>query len=470
MLAAAAPSKTNLGRPETYGGVLRDAANEAVTFATFGTHTPPDIPVNTRIVAVLGITQEYINPEKDGWFLSDFLAFWHILQGVTANQSWYHCLDLDQVVQSHTRYLHGNPYKKRKVVLDGRILNEMKTKKDRPQRFQETLLFPKFAAKLKEECKAAEKTGANVLVLMFGHGDQENFGIYLGSRETAFKQSAFKHAIKGLNAPVTMITTQCYGGGWTCMPAINFSAWTAAGKTQTSRSWRKSGSCGRASGSMFATAIIEQLTLDPVTGRSLVEDDEEDASPKPMTELQAETYTVLCGSIYTSLLQNVDRRGMTHGLSFTAQDDAWAMCWSQRTGIPLAAYKKRWDDLEDWEADVTLHPGDPLNRDPHVTAEQEAEYKQLEALAQAGKGKGKYPSSLGGHEALGSMPKKRKTSGLYGGTMDGLVATVKVLGEDYFRSYPGDGREYDDTADDGPLHGNLGRILKGEAVDEDTVE
>ncbi|KAL8938990.1 MAG: hypothetical protein Q9216_003600 [Gyalolechia sp. 2 TL-2023] len=468
---ADALAKIKIGKPESYGGVMRDPSNANVVFDSFDIHTPPDIPSNTRIVAVLGIINGQVNPTEDGWFLSDFMAFWHIFQGLTQHQSWFHCLDLDLAVQLHTRFLHGNPYKKRKVVLDNAILQQTKSARDQPQHFSETDLYHKFCAKLKDECEAAEKTGANVLVLMFGHGEQQNFGIYLGSRPKPFKQSAFRYAMKGLNAQVTMLTTQCYGGGWTCMPAINFSAWAYAGKDRTSKSWRYSGSCGRACGSMFATAIIGELTLDPLTGKSLVdayETEEEGAPPIPLTEEQAETYTQLCGSVYKSLLLNVDRRGMTHGLSFTAQDDAWGICWSRRTGIPLAAYKKRWDDLPDWEADVTLHPGDPLNRDPHVTAEQEAEYYQLEALTQGGEGKGKHPSSLGAFEATGSVQKKRKTSGLYGGTMDGLIANVKVLATDYLRSYPG--RENDDTADDGPLHNAIHWILQDRICDEEKVE
>ena len=73
----------------------------------------------------------------------------------------------------------------------------------------------------------------------------------------------------------------------------------------------------------------------------------------------------------------VDHRGYEHEISFGAQDDTWAECWRERTRIPLGNYEKRRTKLQDWPADATLHPGDPLNRDPHVTDEQLAEFIRL---------------------------------------------------------------------------------------------
>ncbi|KAI4157103.1 MAG: hypothetical protein L6R39_000766 [Caloplaca ligustica] len=464
---AKALARIDVGKPQSSGGVLQHSTNADIVYESFDTHTPPDIPPNTRIIAVLGIEQARISPEDSGWFLSDFMAFWHILHGFTKHQSWYHCLDLDAVIQSHTRYLHGNPYKKRKVVFDATVLQEVKKPDSCFQKVSDVSLCSKFRSALKQECKAAEATGDNVLVLMFGHGDHTNHGIKLGDNSKTFQKSAFRYAMKGLQTRVTMITTQCYGGGWTCMPAINFSAMTAAGVNKPSRSWRYSGSSGRACGSMFTTAIIERLTLDPATGRSLMDYDGEeegfDVPSKPPNEEQWESYTQLCSSVVESNLKNVDRRGFVHEMSFSAQDDAWSMCWRARTGIPLAEYKKRWDGLQEWEADATLHPGDPFNRDPNVTADQEAEYKRLEELSKA---QGGVTRTLGPLEAQGTMSRKRKTSGLFGGTLGGLITAVKTLGADYLRSDPGN----EDTADDGPLQAKIRWIIGNNKTDEEKVE
>ncbi|KAL8952777.1 MAG: hypothetical protein Q9222_001324 [Ikaeria aurantiellina] len=458
--------KLRLDMPGTYGGELRDPSNATVAFQTFNTHTPPDITSNTRIVACLGITQATAAPKIDGWFLSDFMAFWHIFNGFTKHQTWLHCLDLNALVKAHSVYLHGNPYKNRKVVLDGNVLQKTKKSNHSLQWHSDVMLCSKFKTAVKEQCRAAEQAGENVLVLTFGHGDLNTKGIALGSTKKAFQKSQFQFAMKGFKTPVTMVTTQCYGGGWTCSPAINFSALAAAGLNTRSKSWRKIASTGRACGSMFATAIIEKLTKDPVTNKSLVdpeEDEESDDPPQEPTIEQHESYTRFCGSVYESLLRDIDRRGMEHGMSFLAQDDAWSMFWSGRTGIPLAAYKQRWDRLSDWNPDVQLHPGDPMNRDPHVSDALREEYNRLEAQDKQQYGDA---NTLRPTEAFGSTLGKRKTSGLYGGSLPGLVATVKALGADYIASDFGN----QDTADDGPLHGAIEWITRGNEHSIENIE
>ena len=96
----------------TYFGVMTDqfynAGNKIPQYEQFITHTPPDITRKTQVIAVLGI-YENAAPNIDGWFISDFFAFWNIFQGITDNQSWSHCLDLDDLVANHERHLHGNP-------------------------------------------------------------------------------------------------------------------------------------------------------------------------------------------------------------------------------------------------------------------------------------------------------------------------------------------------------------------------
>lgn len=113
-----------------------------------------------------------------------------------------------------------------------------------------------------------------------------------------------------------------------------------------------------------------------------------------------------------------------------------------------------------------MHPGDPLNRDPNVTDEKLAEYLQLRAEAKA-TGKQMTPSSGSGpKEAMGSILGKRKTSGLYGGTVKSLARMVSQLGAEYLGSYKG----FDDTGDDGALHNLLRRIQSGEETEIQKIE
>ena len=70
-------------------------------FETFNIHAPPDVTADTHIIAALGIAQQEAAPDCDGWMFSDFLAFWGILWGLTENQTWSHCLDLEALLDRH---------------------------------------------------------------------------------------------------------------------------------------------------------------------------------------------------------------------------------------------------------------------------------------------------------------------------------------------------------------------------------
>jgi hypothetical protein len=45
-------------------------------------HCPPDLPPRSRIVSLCGITDwgDGASPQKDGWFISDFYLFHHLLR------------------------------------------------------------------------------------------------------------------------------------------------------------------------------------------------------------------------------------------------------------------------------------------------------------------------------------------------------------------------------------------------------
>ncbi|KAL8830034.1 MAG: hypothetical protein Q9191_001673 [Dirinaria sp. TL-2023a] len=93
----------------------------------------------------------------------------------------------------------------------------------------------------------------------------------------------------------------------------------AAGPHEVSKSWNYSFSYGRASESMFTSAVIQKLTsLSP--GKTLLdaaeEEDEVVQRPEEKIVAQEETYGEFCSSIYNTLLRDVDRRGLEHGYWF----------------------------------------------------------------------------------------------------------------------------------------------------------
>ncbi len=353
----------------------------------------------------------------------------------------------------------------KKVVLDSQILANSKSSRHPPQRIKAQDLKTKTKTLIGSECRAAELAKENILILMFGHGDKNNHGIVLGAGyRPTLKIGEFKSATKAFKIGITMITTSCYSGGWTCNPQLNLSTITAAGSDNPSLSWRFSGSTGRACGSMFTTAMLKKLTKVGATGKSLADDDD-DEETLDYTENQQETFAEFTRTVHEHLLKDVDRRGYEHQLTFGAQDDAWQMCWGERTGIPLSRFKERWENLEDWATDPTLHPGDPLNRDPGVTDEQLAEYLHLKSEAKS-KGKQVSATRSGGVEGTGTVLGKRKTSWLYGGSDVALVSMVSNLAAEYLGSYRG----FDDTSTDGALHNTLRRIQSGEVKDMNEVE
>ncbi|MCJ1458698.1 hypothetical protein MMC28_009072 [Mycoblastus sanguinarius] len=198
---------------------------------------------------------------------------------------------------------------------------------------------------------------------------------------------------------------------------------------------------------------------------------DEDEDEGTLTDQQEESYSEFTKAVYESLLRDAERREFEHEISFGAQDDAWAKCWRERTGIPLGDYKERWRQLQDWPADATLHLGDPLNRDPHITDEQLAEFVRLRnedkgKNADAGMMGSGISLALGELDATSNVLGKRKASGLYGGTTRGLISMVSRLGEDYLSSYRGN----DDTGDDGALHSYIRLIQTGDITNQDDIE
>ncbi|KAL8663085.1 MAG: hypothetical protein Q9202_004122 [Teloschistes flavicans] len=424
---------------------------------SFTMHIPPDVTKDTRIVAVCGINPKWASPRDDGWFFSDFCAFWHLLNGLTTSQTWLHSLHLDKCLNEYDRYIHGNPFGERREVLNRDILEQMKNSMHAPQRVPGTDILERFRETVFAECKEAHENKSNVLVLMFGHGDFGKNGIEIGvhSIKTLRLMTMIKELTIYSDARITILSTACFSGGWSVIPDLRPIASTmmAAVQDTPSRSWNYSYSFGRASGSMFATAVIDKLT-SLGDGQTLYEAaDEEETPPAAQADRQQESYGEFCSTIYEILLKGVDRRGLEHGITFSAQDDNWSSLFSQRVGIPIADFQTRWSALP-------RHPGRWTNRDSNVTAQRTQEDPEIRSKAKATSAEG-MP-----WEAEGSILEKRTFSGLYGGEPTGLIRQVCVVGRQYLESYRG----FDDTGDDGSLHNLIRRIISGRETDADAAE
>ncbi len=468
--------KMKLRTPETYGGALHESTTTGRQYEEFNLHTPPDITKKTRVVAVCGIVQGEASPADDGWFLSDFFAFHHLFSGLTQHQTWMHCLDLHQLVTSFRPYLHGSPFKTRKVVMDHDVISKAKDIVQCKSAGGLSLMFKRaFRQEIQEAAKAGDES---VLVFMFGHGKKEHFGIRLGNQW--FKQKEFQNEIVQ-NVPVTILSTACFSGGWSCNKLFdkksnelkhqfNKTTMMAAGPEKRSHSWSITATLGRRfCGSVFASALVESLTRvnDQLQLRDIPDNDDVELTPE-----QERTYAAFCEIVTETLLKDVDRLGFEHEITFSAENDAWNMCWRERTGFPLARFKQRWDTLADHPADPHLHPGDPCNKDPHVTSEQAAEYLRLKQedggvhMYSGNKGRTGGSPTKSSTNIGSSVLGKRKTSGIYGGTLQALINQVSYLGRQYLDSY----KVPQNTGNDGPLWNSINRIELGELTDRESVE
>ncbi len=392
----------------------------------FDTHNLPDIQPNTRIIAICGINDSHdpeaefgdASPRADGWFFSDFYAFNYLLKGLGHSQKWFTCLNPQYLVKTYGQYALGNPLKERRVVLDQSFLNNPDLRPHSLEIVKQDKLLSAFLDYLKKECRVARHEGQPVLVLIFGHGEEDTHNVYmpgddLAALETpALTMEDFAKAI-GTGVAVTTLMTSCYSGGWTVRANLNITAMTAAGRFNESESWPESKSVGkRFCSSIYASAVIESLFKL-----------EESELPKDMNERQSRTYKEFEELVRDTLVQDVDRKAAVHDISFSAQDDAWAMEWKQRSGVPLNYYRSRWEALKTISNDDVTHP--MMNRDPAMSREADEN----------------------------PLPRGRT-----GGSRSGIYRLVQQLARKYVNSYPG----RDSLAKNHRLHGNVNRLIAGE--------
>jgi hypothetical protein len=324
----------------------KDASLHSVEFAA---SCPPDVSPKTRIVAVCGITNIGVNasPALDGWFLSDFWMFNHLLRSApVANQIWLTCCSPKLLVDQYGRYAHGNPFQERRVVLEERLLDTIQAA-GTLRVVEPKALLERFLKTVEDECKAAVKANQIVLLLVFGHGDAKSYGVTIGSNSNTefnevlaprLKINRLKVAI-GKKTKCTLLMTSCYSGGWAMQPDLNLTIIAATGPTAQSHSWNTSSSRGF-SGSIVASAIRDAIFASEIK-------DEENIGEPGMTykELQmTETYAEMGCLIHDHLKQS-DRFHDRHEISFAAQDDEWTKGWRERTGIPLTFFKEKWEEL-----------------------------------------------------------------------------------------------------------------------------
>ncbi|KAI9773674.1 MAG: hypothetical protein M1840_006948 [Geoglossum simile] len=337
-MASSSSSRATVAKPLSLNFFPKDFSLHGVEFAT---RCPPDASPRTRIVAVCGITdiRSLASPAEDGWFLSDFWMFNHFFRSApVANQVWLTCCSPKYPVERYGRYAHGNPFQERRMVLEERLLDSIRGA-GTLRVVEPKNLLERFIKTVEDECKEATKARQNVLLLVFGHGDSESYGVTIGSNSnTELREvSAPRLTISLLKMAVgktqcALLITSCFSGGWAVNPDLNLTIIATAGPEAQSQSWNASLTRGF-SGSIVASAIRDAIFASEV-------EDEKNLGKPGMTyqELRTtETYAEMGCLVHDHLKQN-DRFHDEHHISFASQDDEWAKAWRERTGIPLAFF------------------------------------------------------------------------------------------------------------------------------------
>lgn len=328
--------------PAEFGGYGKKAGLPAEDIGglkdvSFVSRYPTDLSPSVRILAICGITDHRNDaaPDRNGWFLSDFYLFHHLFKGVGAHQIWLTSEDPEELIDKYGPYIHGNPFEERREVLNKDLVDEI-TKSNNLRVVLRRDLCERFISTIRSEIAIALKNQQPLLLMVFGHGEEDTHSILLGWKSGSPEKFKISEMTKLLDirsdgrAPeISLLTTACYSGGWAMVPHLSLTTMTAAGPEIESMSWEGSKSLGRYCGSIYATTVAKSLIKLEAT------------SPGEPPA----TYAGFCNIIHTTLCSDVDRKGARHQIKFSAQFDAWETEWRTRSGIPLQSFKERWEML-----------------------------------------------------------------------------------------------------------------------------
>lgn len=328
---------------------------------TFDTASPPYVEPNSMVVGLLGTVDDNntASPTEDGWFISDFYLWKHILRGLGFSQRWLTCLDPEALVKKYgsedreeggqpvswsTGYVYGHADGDRVIVLDRGTLSFAK---ECLTVCEAKNLRTDYLAILDATFEQALALGRPVVLLMFSHGDIDNSdqpgGLVIGFEDPAeAKASDFLTATdvatvhqKYPEVRLTLFMTSCYSGHWVSTPYFTGKAHVtvvAAGRPEEeSWSWKSSNSM-RHGGGKFTSALVEEVKLEPTSAA-------EAANSAEYAELVQNVAFALEG-----LCNPGDVAKGLGSLPMFTPAAAHEKFW-QRTGYSLADYRANFDRL-----------------------------------------------------------------------------------------------------------------------------
>lgn len=269
----------------------------------------------TRILAIYDITKHKNDAalENDGWFLSDFYLFHHLLKKVGVNKIWLTSERPENLIDKYGPYIHVNPFEECREVLNNDLLNDI-TESNNVQVVLRQNLCVRFLSMIRSEIALAQKNPQLFFLMVFSHGEKSTHGILIGWESDSPEKFQISKMTKLLDirsnghAPeISLLTTACYLGGWAMVPHLSLTTMTAAGPEIEAMSWERSKSLGRYCGSIYATTIAKSLIKL------------EGTSP----DKSSATYAGFCKTVHTTLCSDVDREVSRHQIKIFVQFDPW---------------------------------------------------------------------------------------------------------------------------------------------------
>ena len=334
------------------------------------TRAPPNVTSTTRVIAVLGLDEpdgvpSVASPSEDGWMVSDFYLWLHVLHGMGKSQEWITSMAPSHLLEKYGRediitnkdvseedesetikpmrtkwksgFVHGDPWEERVVVLDDKLL---------PSINQKLTIGPHgvglrdfFLKRLEAVVADASKTDDPILILAFCHGDYDvRGGLYIGDTSELLCPSSVAGIMSRYpKVRSTMYMTSCFSGHWVETTELQNNLPTvlaAAGSEEDSFGFVWSHS-QRHAGGLFSSATISELIKDPAQLPEGTDPDLAGEYSRMTADITAEMYR-LC------LPGNIPDYGSSPVFTDPTNSDKF---W-HRTGYALHHYKANYDALE----------------------------------------------------------------------------------------------------------------------------
>ncbi|KAI4241541.1 MAG: hypothetical protein L6R40_004521 [Gallowayella cf. fulva] len=455
---------------------LQERSTEPIVeAANADTRHPPDIGPNTRVIAVLGVSDEddAASPANDGWMVSDFYMWKNVLSGLGKEQQWITCEYPNQLVEKYGTenksidyvedgrllhrqiswadgYVHGDPFEERRAVLDKASLAFAQ---------QQLVIAPRgvalrneFLRRLEATCQKAVLSGDNVLVLAFSHGEIDNVdlgGLVIGFNPKSglrpddyLTSQLFKISLmKTPSAKVSLFMTSCHSGHWVVTPRFRLiqpnAVMAAARPFEESWAWAQSAS-QRHAGGVYTSSFLNELFKDSI---GPVEDLVAKVDPEDARAYDQFRRDVVTEANRLCLPKNIEI-GVGSLPLFTTEGGIEPAF--QRTGFGLHYFKSNFDQLRRIPAS-DVSPYFDRKRDAQPTDPDVIEWTKRHPETERS-----YSDRTGG----------------YGSTRRGIRSSTKYMVHVYCKSHPGEREQPSNTV----LHRSIDLFLAGAFNGENNLD